>query len=156
MAHDPPTAWLIVAAYALGTLLAWAAHREALERRERNFWLIAAIFLLLMGLNKQLDLQTLLSDSVRSMAKAQGWYEARRLVQGVFILALCLGAAAGAALLAAADSVHPGPRRHRPPHRLLGDDRGGGDAHRPMAGTRRDRRRRGLGAGVPKTAIEAG
>ena len=45
----------------------------------------------LLGVNKQLDLQTWFTQTGRDLALAQGWYLQRRLVQEVFIIALTLG-----------------------------------------------------------------
>jgi hypothetical protein len=55
-------------------------------------WAGLALMLLLLGLNKQLDLQTLFTDIGRLMAKDEGWYADRRFFQLVFIVALaCAG-----------------------------------------------------------------
>jgi hypothetical protein len=51
----------------------------------RRFWCIVAATLFLLGINKQLDLQTLLWHTGRAVAKSQGWYEHRRLVQYAFL-----------------------------------------------------------------------
>jgi hypothetical protein len=51
-------------------------------------WLWLGLLYLLLGFNKQLDLQTLLSAIGKSIACSQGWYEHRRLVQALFILIL--------------------------------------------------------------------
>jgi hypothetical protein len=42
-------------------------------------------------INKQLDLQSLLTDLGRAFAKEQGWYGERRGVQKLFIISLLLG-----------------------------------------------------------------
>ena len=44
-----------------------------------------AVLLLALGVNKQLDLQTLLTEVGRGMAKAQGWYPMRQRYQDVFL-----------------------------------------------------------------------
>ena len=49
--------------------------------------------------NKQLDLQTLLTDFARAQAKAQGWYDNRREYQVGFILALGFAALVGLSIL---------------------------------------------------------
>ncbi len=49
--------------------------------------------LIFLGINELLDLQTLLTAVGRAHAKANGWYEARRTVQLVFIVALVIAAA---------------------------------------------------------------
>lgn len=56
-----------------------------------RFWLCLALFLLLLGINKQLDLQTWFTQTLRDSARAHGWYEARRPLQALFILGLALG-----------------------------------------------------------------
>ncbi len=99
--RDPTTwAWIIVVAYGCGALLTVTVGRSAATPRERYFWYLSAAVLVLLGLNKQLDLQLLLTDEARNLAKAGGWYEQRRTVQGVFLLVLGFGAAGVAVLLA--------------------------------------------------------
>lgn len=48
-------------------------------------WLCLATLMLFLGLNKQLDLQTALTEAGRIVARSQGWYEGRRVVQVAFI-----------------------------------------------------------------------
>lgn len=52
------------------------------------FWLLLGGFLLLLGINKQLDLQSLFTQIGRDLALAQGWYNQRTRVQFIFIGAL--------------------------------------------------------------------
>jgi hypothetical protein len=73
-------------------LLCYLCHRRAVPGPERRFWLILALVMAVFGVNKQLDLQTWFTEVARDMALAQGWYQGRRLVQGIFIFWLCLGA----------------------------------------------------------------
>lgn len=54
--------------------------------------------LLFLGINKQLDLQTLLNDVGRRVARSQGWYDRRRIYQTAFIATV---ATAGLGVLAA-------------------------------------------------------
>jgi hypothetical protein len=66
----------------------WAADRQSVRRGLPGspvFWLVLTLLLLLLGINKQLDFQTLLNDVGRRMAKAQGWYGVRRFYQVIFI-----------------------------------------------------------------------
>lgn len=56
-----------------------------------RFWLCLALFLLLLGINKQLDLQTWFTQTLRDSAHAHGWYEARRSLQALFIFGLAVG-----------------------------------------------------------------
>lgn len=53
----------------------------------------------LLGVNKQLDLQTWLTQVGRDLAFAQGWYAERQVVQVAFIAALALGAVVATAAL---------------------------------------------------------
>ena len=83
--------WVTVAAYGVTALL---TARLALGRPgqpERVFWLMLALILAAMTVNKQLDLQSALTAFARCLSKAQGWYENRKWVQTGFILGL-LGA----------------------------------------------------------------
>lgn len=50
------------------------------------FWWSLAVFMLLMGLNKQLDLQVLLLRVGKQLSKVQGWYAERRTVQKWFVM----------------------------------------------------------------------
>lgn len=58
---------------------------------DNKFWLYLAVFLLLLGINKQLDLQSWFTQTMRDSAKAHGWYEQRRPVQFAFIALMGLG-----------------------------------------------------------------
>jgi hypothetical protein len=49
------------------------------------FWISVTAAMCLLGINKQLDLHTLLTMTGRDIAKAWGWYEGRRAVQSLFI-----------------------------------------------------------------------
>ena len=64
----------------------------------RFWWLVFGIMLLL-GVNKQIDLQTLFTQTAKQLAKAQGWYEARRRYQAAFVASAVLVVGAGVALL---------------------------------------------------------
>lgn len=81
-------AWIIVGAYALTFLLTLAATRQTAAERDGWFWAITTLGMLLLGLNKQLDLQTQFTAMLREMARADGWYENRRSLQMLFDLVL--------------------------------------------------------------------
>jgi hypothetical protein len=49
-----------------------------------RIWRRLALLILLLGINQQLDLQTLLIQGGRALAEAEGWYAYRRLVQSTF------------------------------------------------------------------------
>ncbi|MHC9418165.1 hypothetical protein ACYZX9_06175 [Sphingomonas citri] len=106
---DPtPIGWITVLAYFTAALLCAAAQRrEKAGPRPRPFWLAVTVLLVLLGINKQLDLQSLFTQVLRDRARAHGWYEQRREFQALFIFAI---AAIGAAFLAALPYV----MRHQP------------------------------------------
>jgi hypothetical protein len=60
--------------------------------RLRALWFGLTVFLLMLGINKQLDLQTALTEGARMMAISEGWYDIRRPIQVAFIVVV---AAAG-------------------------------------------------------------
>jgi hypothetical protein len=98
--------WVTVAAYLLTALgCGLAAWREPMldgRRRTRGrpsrFWLILAGLMLALGINKQLDLQSLVTQIGRDVVRAMGLYSERRELQLGFIVAValvCVGALAG-------------------------------------------------------------
>src|SRR3954464_9311371 len=79
--------WFTVIAYFFAAYLCRRAAGEGLNRRKvRWFWNGLTVLLILLGINKQLDLQTELTFIGRDFAKATGWYEDRRIVQAIFIV----------------------------------------------------------------------
>jgi hypothetical protein len=96
--------WFTALAYLLSALACRRAARRARgaqsgARRMRHAWTAFAVLMLALGINKQLDLQSLLSYTAKDMALAQGWYAERAQVQQLFIsgvvaLALLVGVAA--------------------------------------------------------------
>ncbi len=103
--------WVTVAAYfGAASLCGLAAWREPTAdgcRRPRGrpsrFWLGLAALLAALGVNKQLDLQSLVTQTGRDVIRAWGLYSERRELQFGFILAVSIlcGAALGAFLWAA-------------------------------------------------------
>ena len=89
--------WLTVAVYGLAGLVAvWAGAGLArssliVPSAERWFWPALAAVMLVMMLNKQLDLQSMLTAAGRCLAMEQGWYADRRSVQIRFIAGLAVG-----------------------------------------------------------------
>ena len=99
-AHDPSLlAWLITAAYLGAAVLTLLAAQRGTGGREQVFWFGCAALLVLLGINKQLDLQGYITSAGRSLARQEGWFEQRRLVQAAFIVALCVAAMASFAVL---------------------------------------------------------
>lgn len=82
--------WATLFAYAAAAILCWRVHYTA-GPAEQRAWAALALFLAALAINKQLDLQTLLTDVGRTVAKAQGWYRERRMVQAAFIASLMVG-----------------------------------------------------------------
>ena len=84
--------WVTVLAYLVA---AWRCVVKVDESKQLGgsyqIWLYFAATLLFLGVNKQLDLQSWLTDAVRESAKAHGWYEDRRPVQALFIALLGFG-----------------------------------------------------------------
>jgi hypothetical protein len=84
--------WLITAAYFVTSVFcgicAWRADRISTINRynhHRLFWSGLAVVMLIMGMNKQLDLQCLFIAVVKKMAVEQGWYSQRRILQICFV-----------------------------------------------------------------------
>lgn len=82
--------WVTVAVYLLAAALCGLAALGATEAqnrfpRRRWFWWVFCASLFLLGINKQLDLQTWLTLFLRHWAQDLGWYGARRGLQAVFI-----------------------------------------------------------------------
>lgn len=96
--------WLTVAAYALTVITALAAARRAgrapgLAAGSRTIWLAVAGLMTFLCLNKQLDLQALLTDIGRILSSKQGWYEQRREFQKWFVLGILAGSSLGTLFL---------------------------------------------------------
>ena len=85
--------WGTVVAYAVSFVLCVLACRKArgtTTRRTASLWAILAAMMLLLGINKQLDLQTWFSQVARDQIMNRGLYDQRRAYQGAFILAASL------------------------------------------------------------------
>ena len=118
---DPtPAGWLATVAYFAAAYSCWAAARRIKPeyrrapslRREWKLWRTLSALLAVLGLNKQLDLQSALTELARMLARSGGWYEQRRGVQLAFVAAIAL-----AALLAGAAALWT-TRRTSPPIRF--------------------------------------
>ena len=81
--------WVTVFAYLAATLrCTFKAFK--LEKHDVNyyFWLYLALFLLLLAINKQLDLQSWFTQLMRTTAQTHGWYSHRKPLQLAFIVFL--------------------------------------------------------------------
>lgn len=84
---DPTTlGWLTVVNYCAACLFALVALR--FDNRNRTYWAICAVVMGFLAINKELDLQALITASGREVAKAEGWYQNRQVLQIAFILVL--------------------------------------------------------------------
>jgi hypothetical protein len=77
--------WITVVLYFLATVSCWITSRH-IKTKERRLWTAITVLFLFLGINKQLDLQSALTELGRVFAYAQGWYGQRQIVQLVFIL----------------------------------------------------------------------
>ena len=59
--------------------------RPPLPARRAALWVLVAMIFVALGINKQLDLQTLLTEVGKKVAHSGGWYEQRRVVQAIFV-----------------------------------------------------------------------
>lgn len=90
--------WMTVVAYFATALLCWRcasitrrlSSDQSVSRRSSLFWFLLAGFLFLLGINKQLDLQTWFTLFVKGLALDEGWYEYRQIAQALFILGIAL------------------------------------------------------------------
>src|SRR2546423_755384 len=85
--------WVTVVAYFLATFLCWQAalaSRRSHRRSDTVFWVLFTCFLFLLGVNKQLDLQTWFTLFGKHLAEEEGWYGKRRAVQAAFILGMAV------------------------------------------------------------------
>ena len=76
--------WTVCAAYAYASWRCLTAGAQANTTRAAGltrFWLACAFVLLLLSLNKQLDLQKIFTQMARALAREQGWYKSRKPVQ---------------------------------------------------------------------------
>ena len=87
--------WATVLVYLTTVGLALAAAgqpgpADGHRTRERIFWLVTALVMAALAVNKQLDLQSALTAAGRCLAQAQGWYDRRRPVQIGFLAGLAI------------------------------------------------------------------
>ena len=75
-----------VAAYFLAAIA--AALAAARSPTDTRFWSFTTVLLVLLGINKQIDFQSLFTIVARHLAQSEHWYAQRREYQLVFILAL--------------------------------------------------------------------
>ena len=99
--------WLTVGLYVIAAVLCHRAARRCKDaaphkffwRRETVLWQFLAIALWFLCVNKQLDLQTAMTELGRILARRQGWYAERHIFQEALIAGLLLTAVFGVCLL---------------------------------------------------------
>jgi NADH:ubiquinone oxidoreductase subunit K len=81
--------WITVVLYFAAACACWwiaRTKRDELTAAEHFVWRTLAVGLAALGVNKQLDLQSALTELGRILANDEGWYNYRHRVQRVFIL----------------------------------------------------------------------
>jgi hypothetical protein len=86
--------WVTVLAYLAAAVLCAQCGRRDKDDTQR-FWWVLAVLMAVLGINKQLDLQSWFTQVARDMALAQGWYANRRVYQLGFVAVAALVGLAG-------------------------------------------------------------
>ena len=95
--EDPTAiAWACAVAYVVaGALCVVAGARLRLKPEslptDRGIWIALGVVLVLLGLNKQLDLHTLFVHAGRDAARALGFYNYKRQIEGLFFVGVTTG-----------------------------------------------------------------
>lgn len=79
-------AWLICITYLYLAIVLLKFDKSRLSSRESNFLILNAGLLLLLGLNKQLDLQTILIDQFKYYAHQFGVYGYKIILKRTFVI----------------------------------------------------------------------
>jgi hypothetical protein len=110
--------WLTVVLYFLAAISCWIAARklcsqaeDAGDAKELRAWRLIAISFFFLGINKQLDLQTALTEVGRILANFQGWYDQRQVVQVAFIVVVAITCLVAAIILVRWMHRAPAPTR---------------------------------------------
>jgi hypothetical protein len=81
--------WVTVVLYLLAAGSCWISAQKLgpkdIGSNECRAWRAISVLFLALGINKQLDIQTALTEAGRVLAHYQGWFEQRRSVQLAFI-----------------------------------------------------------------------
>lgn len=90
---DPtPIGWFTAFVYLIAAFCAmrqYRAHRKL--ELDARFWLVLVWLLVILGINKQLDIQGWFIDAMKQDAIRDGWYQYRTHFQVVFVIAMGLG-----------------------------------------------------------------
>ena len=87
--------WVTVVLYLACAFVCWRTARKLSEQapnrtEELRIWWCVSVLFTVLGINKQLDLQTALTELGRIIAQHQGWYAHRQTVQLAFIVVHCI------------------------------------------------------------------
>jgi uncharacterized membrane protein YhaH (DUF805 family) len=83
----------LVAAGLAVTVAIRGPFNSAARRSERWLWAIGATVLVALAINKQLDMQSMIVNAARCVARSEGWYDTRRMFQEEVIFGLVIAAA---------------------------------------------------------------
>jgi hypothetical protein len=84
--------WTAVVGYATAIgLCVRNGRRESRGAGSGAFWIGLSALLLVLGVNKQLDLQTWFAEVAKDLVRNAGWWDARRQLQIGFVLVLWMG-----------------------------------------------------------------
>jgi hypothetical protein len=78
--------WVTVVLYFFAVWSAWKTANFVNTSSDGHLWRAISMLFIALGINKQLDLQTALTEFGRVVADHQGWYNERQIVQVWFIM----------------------------------------------------------------------
>jgi hypothetical protein len=81
--------WITVILYFLAVISCWLTARSS-KSLDQKIWYAISISFFALGVNKELDLQSALTEIGRMLAVEEGWYKQRETVQVYFIVAVAL------------------------------------------------------------------
>jgi hypothetical protein len=82
--------WVTVVLYFSAVWSSWKTSNFVNTPSEGHLWRAISILFVALGINKQLDLQTALTELGRVFATEQGWYGERQTIQAWFIIGVAL------------------------------------------------------------------
>jgi hypothetical protein len=96
--------WITVILYLLSAISCWKTANKLARvntgvSQEQRIWRAISALFLALGINKQLDLQTALTEAGRMLAHSEGWYNQRQIVQLVFIVLIAITCVVAALIL---------------------------------------------------------
>jgi hypothetical protein len=106
--------WVTVVLYFLAVVSTWKTAnivrvKERFVTSEKYTWRAISSLFVALGINKQLDLQTALTEFGRVVADYQGWYNERQIVQVWFIMGVAVACILIACVLLAFARKSPAP-----------------------------------------------